>query len=230
MFEFRQFTVDDSRCDMKVGTDSVLLGSWVRLDSPTRVLDAGSGCGILSLMTAQRAPEAYIDAVELSENACGDALKNVHNSPFCNRIHILNKDITKFDFAEGYDLVISNPPFFTEALHSPSAGRAASRHEGVFGVEWLLTNASRLLNPDGSLAFIAPAARDNEIEYLMELSRLNLLRKCSVIPVAGRQAKRTLWQVSEKKLYPAEKSSMTIRHTDQTLTTEYNTLTSDFYL
>ncbi|MDE6484823.1 MAG: methyltransferase [Duncaniella sp.] len=215
---------------MKVGTDSVLLGSWVRLANPSRVLDAGSGCGLLALMIAQRAPEATVDAVELSGDACSDALKNISKSRYHSRISVINADITACDFASGYDLIISNPPFFTEALHSPSAGRAVSRHEGVFGVEWLVNNAGRLLNPLGSLAFIAPSARDSEIEYMMELSRLNLLRRCSVIPVEGRPAKRTLWQVSPQRLYPAEISSITIRQADQNLTAEYKNITSEFYL
>ncbi len=230
MFDFRRFSIDDTRCDMKVGTDSVLLGAWVKLENPVKVLDAGCGSGLLAIMIAQRTAGAHIDAVELSDGACSDALKNVANCSFGENITVTQCDITDYQFADRYDLIISNPPFFTEAIQSPSEGRAASRHEKDFGVEWLLNNARPLLNPGGSLAFIAPASRDGEIEFAIELSQLFIMRRCSVIPVEGRPAKRTLWQVSPDRKATPEVSQLTILKKDQSLTDEYTSLTSEFYL
>lgn len=231
MFDFKQFSVDDTHCDMKVGTDGVLLGAWVDVNKTHKVLDAGGGSGLIALMIAQRIPEADIDCVEISPNACSDAKKNTTNSSIGQRINIINDDITRYPFSPGnYDLVVSNPPYFTEALKSPDAGRAASRHEGEFGVEWLIRNASALLTADGSLAFIAPASRDGEIEFLLELSCLHLIRRCAVIPVDGQPAKRTLWQVSRSRIRPPEHSSIIIRTRDREFTAQYTTLTCDFYL
>lgn len=231
MFDFRQFSIDDSRCDMKVGTDGVMLGAWASVANASRVLDAGAGCGLLSLMIAQRNHDASIDAVERSGEACSDAGKNIAATPLGQRVNVVHADITTMRFnPESYDLIISNPPFFTESLRSPDAGRAESRHEGTFGVEWLIRNARLLLSPVGSLAFIAPSSRDSEIEFLLELHRLNIWRQCTVFPVEGKPAKRTLWQVSPSATCREEKSSLTIRNTDHSLSTDYKNLTSEFYL
>ncbi|MBD5343737.1 MAG: methyltransferase [Bacteroides sp.] len=231
MFKFKQFTIDDTRCEMKVGTDSVLLGSWVDVTGVRKILDAGCGSGLLAIMAAQRTTDAKIDAIEFDSNACSDALNNVADSAFSNRITVICSDIVTYDFASAkYDMIISNPPFFTESLRSPSSGRAASRHEGEFGVEWLLKHASRLLDSEGSLAFIAPASRDEEIAFKIELSRLHIQRHCEVIPVAGRPSKRTLWQVSPTQGGTPAFSSLTIRNSDGSSTDEYISLTSEFYL
>ncbi len=231
MFNFRRFSIDDSRCDMKVGTDGVLLGAWADVEYAATALDAGTGSGLISLMISQRNPRAVIDAVECSLGACQDAIKNTGASPMGQNIKVMNDDITTMTLSDhAYDLIISNPPFFTESLKSPDSGRAGSRHEDTFGVGWLLENAARLLTSRGTIAFIAPSSRDNEIEFIIELHRLHTLRKCSVIPVAGKPAKRTMWQLSPVLTDTTEYSTLTIRNNDHSLTPEYKELTSDFYL
>ncbi|MDE5786797.1 MAG: methyltransferase [Duncaniella sp.] len=231
MFDFKQFSIDDSHCDMKVGTDGVLLGSWVNVENVHKVLDAGGGSGLIALMIAQRAHDAEVDCVEISADACGDALKNIAATPFSQRVRVINADITEHRFTENnYDLIVSNPPYFTEALQSPEAGRATSRHEGVFGVEWLVKHSTDLLAPNGTLAFIAPTSRDGEIEFLIELNRLHIMRRCKVIPVEGQPAKRTLWQISLKRLRPTENTTIVIRDRNRNLTPQYSMLTYEFYL
>ncbi|MCM1520956.1 MAG: methyltransferase [Lachnoclostridium sp.] len=231
MFSFKQFDVDDTHCGMKVGTDGVLLGAWADPSRARTILDAGTGSGLIALMLAQRAPQASITAIDCSADACHDAAANARLSPFSDRIKVLESDYNTFKApAGGFDLIISNPPFFTEHLHSPSASRASARHEAAFGVESLISRSRDILAENGEIAFIAPSSRTADIELLIEINRFHLIRRCEVRSVDSKPPYRTLWQLAISPLTPPEKSSLSIRDSSGKFTTEYQSLTSDFYL
>ncbi|MDE6860893.1 MAG: methyltransferase [Duncaniella sp.] len=219
---------------MKVGTDGVLLGAWADVSGVSSVLDVGCGSGLIALMVAQRAKDASVTGVEIDSNACADAFDNILHSPWHERITVMNCDVAEFELQlKSPLLIISNPPFFTEQIHSPDSARSLARHGDEFGVKWLIMfSAQRLKLACDSLAFIAPAERDDEIEFELALNRLRVWRKLSVSSREGRAPFRTLWQVvkdGRDYIYP-EISYLCIRNGENELTNEYINLTSEFYL
>src|SRR5690349_21731423 len=128
-FRFRQFSVADDRCSMKVGTDAVLLAAWAHLDKAARVLDIGTGSGVIALIAAQRTPDhCLIDAVEIQDADCEQATANVADSPWSKRVSIIHTDIQHFHPASLYDVILCNPPYFINSLRPPAPGRTTARH------------------------------------------------------------------------------------------------------
>ena len=235
MFHFKQFSISDARTAMKVGTDGVLLGAWADPSGMSRIVDAGAGSGLIALMMAQRTagvtPPVSVTAVELSAGAAADARDNVAASPWEARVKVVEGDCLTFTpqdaGAEGPLMVVSNPPFFAEALRSPDAARALARHGDEFDVVSLIDMAARL--GASQLAFIAPTNRDGDVEFRLALRRFSPRRICRVATRAGRPPQRTLWQASVKS-GPAVVTDLAIRDTSGALTPEYVALTSAFYL
>lgn len=236
-FQFKQFSVSDDHSAMKIGTDGVLLGAWAPVEGYGRIIDAGCGSGLLALMAAQRSavasPRCAITGIEIDPGAAADARANVAISPWSAMIEIVEGNIlnTPLPTRNGDcpTMIISNPPFFNETLRSPSAARALARHGCEFGVESLIDLAAHYLGPQDRLAFIAPATRDDEIEFHLELRRIGIVEKCSVATRAGRPPSRTLWLAGPG---PSESrhTSIAIRDTDNRFTLQYLQLTSPFYL
>ncbi len=232
-FNFKRFSVSDEHCGMKIGTDAVLLGAWADFSGAATVLDAGCGSGVISLMAAQRTEHAEIIAVDVDENACRDASENFAASPWGGRIRLECADITKSIPAHsGPIVIISNPPFFIEQLRSPDAARSLARHGNGFDVKALIELSAPLLtSANDSLAFIAPAERDDEIDFMLQLHRLAPKRVCTVYSREGKKALRTLWQVgSDRFAGKHETDSLYIRDAENRFTKEYQALTSEFYL
>lgn len=213
---------------MKVGTDAVVLGAWTDTSAASRILDIGCGCGILALMMAQKAPEALITAVEIDAEAAADAQANIDASPWADRITLVNGDVFALP-PDRFDLIVCNPPFFTETLHAPQAGRATARHEGTLGVESLLDLALTLLAPDGSVAFVAPTARDSEIDFMAALRGLATGRRLHMKQRDGRPDVRTFRQLRRGQ-GPVDDSAITLNDAAGRRTPAYNRLTEQFYL
>ncbi|MCM1163984.1 MAG: methyltransferase [Muribaculaceae bacterium] len=219
---------------MKVGTDGVLLGAWTPLETmPHTILDIGCGSGLIALIMAQRTPMSQkIIGVEIDSDAAADASENASKSPWSEKIEILNQDILQYNPSDLPHplLIVSNPPFFVETLHSPNRGRELARHGDTFGVKELIQwSASIMTDSDDRLTFISPADRDSEIEFDLSLCRMHALRKCTVYSRQGRKPFRTLWLVA-----PGVDGTITeelsIRDTSNNLTQTYCSLTSPFYL
>lgn len=238
MFQFKQFAVDDARCGMKVGTDGVLLGAWADVAGAGLIVDAGCGSGLVALMCAQRNPSARILAVDVVADACADARANADASPWADRITVSLTDFLSLDrdaigSPDGPLTIVSNPPFFTEQLRSPEAARSLARHGQGFNHLSLIAHAATLLShPHSSLSFIAPASCDAEIEFAFELHRLAPARICRVFTRDGKPPTRTLWQVRPRSATPVPPivETLCIRTADNQFTTEYQSLTSEFYL
>lgn len=228
-FQFRQFSVSDSLCAMKVGTDSVLLGAWVHVSDVISVLDLGAGSGLLSLMVAQRNPQAVITAVEIDPEAAAECHKNFRDSSWSNHLFAVNADALAFCPPAPVDLVISNPPFFDEPLRSPDTSRALARHGSTLSPITVIDWASRHLSPTGSVALILPASQADDLIYHAEMLHLKERRRLDVATRSGRPPERTLLQFSRTD-GPPLREFLTIRDAHNNYTPAYRHLTSSFYL
>ncbi len=158
-FQFKQFRVEQGDCAMKVSTDACIQGAWTPIHGNVkRVLDAGTGTGLLSLMLAQRAEDVIIDAIELDENAARQAKDNVKKSPWPERINIVQGDIRTYTFHEKYDLVICNPPFFRNSLLGDDEERNNARHTLTLTYEDLFALFEKVLIEDGYASVLLPTS------------------------------------------------------------------------
>lgn len=217
---------------MKVGTDGVLLGAWASVRESDRwVLDIGTGTGLIALMLAQRAPQAQVVGIDVAEIA--EAQANAAASPWAARITMVRQPVQEFAPAEGFDLVVSNPPFFAESLTSPDAGRTTARHTVRLSFEELRDAAVRLLKPGGRFAVVLPADAATRFIALCSGS-LPLIRRTDVRTTPRRPAKRTLLEFASLPLAEAPQPDLselvvgTGEH--ECYTPEYRALTRDFYL
>jgi len=156
-FQFKQFKIEQDKCAMKVSTDACIQGAWTPIyESVKRVLDMGAGTGLLSLMLAQRAPQIYIDAVELDEHAAIQATENIAASPWTERINLAQADIKVYVAEEKYDLIICNPPFFKNSLLGDDSKRNVARHTIALSYEDLLNSCKARLATGGSASVLLP--------------------------------------------------------------------------
>ncbi|MFT5513794.1 MAG: tRNA1Val (adenine37-N6)-methyltransferase [Bacteroidia bacterium] len=229
IFKFKEFDVRHSNSAMKVGTDAVLLGSWAKSLGPKKILDIGSGTGLLALMLAQRFPHSQIVAIEPNSNSCIDASYNFENSKFHERIKLKSIMIQEYQTNEKFDLIISNPPFFKNALAANNNSRSMARHDLSLTFQELIENVINLLSPFGQFALIIPKERCNEMQSLAINLGLKLSRIMEISGKEGGQAKRCLhqygFQPSEVKV-----ETMAIEIERHLYTQEYIELTRNFYL
>jgi tRNA1Val (adenine37-N6)-methyltransferase len=155
-FQFQQFRVEQDRCAMKISTDAVLLGTLIQSDPPKRVLDIGTGTGVIALMLAQRFPQASLTAIELDSEAANQAAENCLKSPFSERITVLQGRLQDFPVEDRFDLLVSNPPFYPDHLPASDPKRHQALHTDSLSFEELLHKASQLLAPPGSFWVILP--------------------------------------------------------------------------
>lgn len=228
MFRFKQFTIHQNKCAMKVGTDGVLLGAWAM--GGKRILDIGTGTGLIALMIAQRFPDAIITAIDIDNEACNQAKANVSESPFSERINIIHSSLQ--EFAETnftFDAIVSNPPFFEDSLECPDAQRTAARHTSSLSFRDLIRHAAAMLTTDGTLSIIIPTDRFPHVETEAILQGLYLTRRTDVKTVERKAPKRTLLTFSKHR--PDNIISETqILMTNNHRSDWYNEITKDFYL
>ena len=229
-FRFKQFAMTDQHCGMRIGTDGVVLGAWASANEDTRhVADIGTGCGLIALMMAQRAANARIDAVENDRGACIDADHNFRNSDWSNRINLIECDFAQFSPNARYDIIVSNPPFFTETLQSPDSARAAARHAGSLSFSSLAAASHKLLSDDGRLAVVLPAENDDETLFQAALAGLCPRRRCAVLPRIGAKPIRTLWEFALCD-GPCEHSELALRDPAGNFSKQYIDLTKEFHI
>ena len=191
-FQFKQFTVWHDRCAMKVGTDAVLLGAWVRVDGALRMLDIGCGCGLIALMAAQRNSGAEVVAVEIDAEAAEQAQENVAKSPWAERIEVVRADVCTFQSAEKFDVIFSNPPYFVNALKCPDKQRNTARHTDTLDFDTLMRCAASLLSADGEFSVVVPMEAVATLKTISISHRLHLSRETHVHTKASAPAKRAL--------------------------------------
>lgn len=231
-FAFKRFRVEQSGAAMKVGTDGVLLGAWMRLDgAEQRVLDIGTGTGLLALMAAQRTSDAQIDAIEIDASATRQAQENAQVSPWPQRIHIYNISVQDFvpQTTERYDHIVSNPPFFTDSLKAPDASRSTARHTDTLSPDDLISTVDVLLAPEGRFSVIYPPQEADAFEKAARAKGLFCHRRTKVRGTPGNEFKRILQEFARSETVPVE-DELTIEIVRHQYTPEYIALTRDFYL
>ena len=232
MFQFKHFTIQQDRCAMKLGTDSVLLGAWTPIDNlPFSILDIGAGTGILSLMLAQRSNAEQIDAIEIDEEAYEQCVENFENSPWGDRLFCFHAGLDEFveEPEDEYDLIISNPPFYTDDYKSENAARDIARFEDALPFEDLLEAADLLLSEKGIFSVILPYKEETKFIDLAKEFELYPFKITRVKGTPTTEIKRSLLAFSriEKAILNDELIIETARHQ---YTEDYIALTKDFYL
>ena len=231
-FRFKQFTVWHDRCAMKVGTDGTLLGAWAEVHDRMRILDVGTGTGLIALMLAQRNLEARIDGIDLDADACLQAQENVRQSPFGTRIRIAHTPFQAFasTVTKPYDLIVSNPPYFKESMKCPEGKRRLARHDDTLTLTDLLHTGKSLLTPDGRIALILPFAQRDDLLRTAENEALHTIRETRVISVEGSSPKRLLIELSSIHTDTIITDELTLEDRMHQRTTAYRQLTQAFYL
>lgn len=241
-FHFKQFTINQDRCAMKIGTDSVLLGAWTSLDSqPYSILDIGAGTGILALMLAQRSETistGSIDAIEIDAAAYEQCVDNFENSPWRDRLFCYHASLEEFvtelsedeiEPHEKYDLIISNPPFYLDTYKSNQVQRDLARYVDAMPFRELVESVSKLLSPQGTFSVVVPFSEEKEFIVLASKEHLFPNRILRVKGSPQSNIKRSLLQFSfdEISITPEELIIEISRHK---YTDDYKALTKDFYL
>ncbi|HVW97686.1 MAG TPA: methyltransferase [Mucilaginibacter sp.] len=195
LFRFKQFSVDQTSCAMKINTDGVLLGAIAGEGSPVSVLDIGTGTGVIALMLAQRFKGAMIDAVEIDVRAAETAAFNFRNSPFKERLKIYPMSFAGFcdDHSEKrYDLIVSNPPFYINSLESPESKRTLAKHSASGFFEELITGVSVMLSESGKCWLILPPKTATDVKPMAAVNGLYLHQQINIKSFAGSKPHREI--------------------------------------
>jgi len=229
-FEFKQFRIEQSKAAMKVGTDGVILGAWTSVDNASRILDVGTGTGLIGLMLAQRS-NAAIDAVEIDEDAYYEAKFNFEQSSWKDRLRIFHSDFNIFskEHEQSYDLIVCNPPFFMDSLKTSDPQLAVARHNGSMTFDQLIRGSVKLLKDTGRLSVIIPSESFDEFRETARLGGFYLHQQCKVISKPGKPAVRVLLEFSLFKGY-TESSEILIKDDQGQFTHQFKKLTCSFYL
>lgn len=243
-FTFKQFEIRQERCAMKVGTDGVLLGAWAHVAHCQRILDMGTGTGLVALMAAQRS-KADIIAIDLDTDAVAQAAENAALSPWGSRIQVLEADAREVYNSESsilnselthpeaicqlFDAILCNPPFFENSLKCPDSARTMARHTDTLSFDELARSAARLLSPEGELSVVIPYDRAHDMTVSAACNGLFATRQTVVIPVEGSKPKRILMAFTRKGA-PHTITTLCIHDAERQYTPAYVSLVGDFYL
>ena len=233
MFQFKQFSVAQDRCAMKIGTDGVLLGAWSPVpDNIFSVLDVGAGTGIIALMLAQRTNAEQIDALEIDEEAYEQAVENFENSPWGDRLFCFHAGLDEFieEPEDEYDLIISNPPFYTENYKTESEQRDLARFADAMPFEDLVEAADLLLSENGIFSVIIPFKEEEKFIALAKDFDLFPIKITRVKGTPTTEIKRSLLAFSRHFLENFPVDELVIETSRHIYTDEYIALTKDFYL
>ena len=221
---------------MKIGTDGILLGAWVQAEQPQRILDIGTGTGLIALMMAQRFPNAVIDAVEIEPNAAEQAARNFSASPWSERLNLHDQSIQSFSASglidKAYSLIVSNPPWFVDSLKSNESSRNLARHTDSMSHDELLNSVRLLLHSAGRFAVVLPF--DESTSFIHSAHERNLFcrRQCHVRSKPGQPPHRILLEFetvpADSPVISQELIIENEQHHDYT--ESFRSLTRDFYL
>lgn len=231
-FTFKQFHIDHSRCAMKVGTDGTLLGAWAALPPHAKkILDIGTGSGLIAIMAAQRHLIAKITAIDIDKDCVMQATENAVASPWAERIEVIETPLQEYSPEEKFDVIISNPPYFADSMHSPDKQRTTARHTASLSFKELTDGVLRLLADDGLFAVILPTT-ENELLLSASRGRLFTWRRCEVWSTPESGARRIMLELKrEPPKDLAKKEKIIIEQGGRHVySEEYKALTADFYL
>ena len=229
-FRFTQFTIRQARCALKVGTDGVLFGAWVNYNGAQRILDIGTGTGVLALIAAQRAPRATIDAIEIDDASAEQAAENAAASPWADRVRVHRMDARRMQASDPFDLIICNPPYYAGYSSAADVRVGLAKHSEELLFAELIDAVDRMLSPEGRFAVIIPLSRESEFKHEAASAGLSPIRRCVVKYVSHRPAKRVLMEFDRRGGLVREEE-LTIEATGPfDYTPEYRALISDLML
>lgn len=227
-FTFKHFIVRQGACGMKVGTDGTLLGAWA--DGGSRILDIGTGTGLIAMMMAQRFPESFVEAVDMDVDACRQAMSNVEDSTFAGQIKVSACRLQDYHPQHTFDSIVSNPPFFIDSLKCPDAKRAAARHADTLPFVDLFQCVGRLLSADGRFSVIVPIECMGHLLVESYMVGLYVVRRCSVRTVPRKHPKRVLLSFARQHVDIVENEEVTLMNNLGQRTEWYSELTKEFYV
>ncbi len=230
-FEFKQFSINQSKCAMKVGTDAVLLGAWVETIDAQKILDIGTGTGVIAIMMAQKS-NADIVGLDIDASACEQSKENILSSPWPNRVHVYNESLQHFTehFSSKFDLIVSNPPYFVDAYKSAEEARNQARHTDQLPFIDLVKCAIQLLHPNGRLCIILPTKESVKFRELAATNNLFLTKITHVKTTQYKDEKRQLLQFELINRKLIEETLVIEQEERHCYSNEYKELTKDFYL
>ncbi len=231
-FAFKQFTINQDKCAMKVGTDAVLLGAWVSPDDCKQILDIGTGTGLIALMLAQKT-NAHIDAIDIDENAFIQAQQNVNESKFSGQITVIHLSLQEYSNSteKKYNLIVTNPPYFEQSLKSSDEQRSFARHADVLPFEGLIDGVIKLLDQKGKFCLILPTLEAEKFRVMAQKKGLFLSKLLRVKSKVNKDTDKRY--VMQFEITPTEFSENTIAIEEEErhqYTTDYKELTQDYYI
>ncbi len=233
MFQFKQFSINQDKTAMKVGTDGVLLGAWTPTNhNPFSILDIGTGTGLIALMLAQRTSAEQIDALEIDEDAYEQAVDNFENAPWSDRLFCFHAGLDEFieEPEDEYDLIVSNPPFYSEDYKTENEQRDLARFQDALPFEDLVEAADLLLSENGILAVIIPYKEESRFIALAKDFELFPIKITRVKGTPTSEIKRSLLAFSRHEIAEMLIDELVIETDRHLYTPEYISLTKDFYL
>ncbi|RXJ73775.1 tRNA (adenosine(37)-N6)-methyltransferase TrmM [Veronia nyctiphanis] len=228
-FQFKQFVVEDFGCGMPVSTDGIMLGAWATAQTNSRILDIGTGTGLLSLMMAQRFPDTSITAVDIDATAVDAAQQNAAASPWSQRIQIQQQDITDWQTTTRFDTIVCNPPYFNSGEASTNSRRATARHTVTLSHQSLLNALSMLITPQGQAHLILPVYEAKALIEEAKDSGLHVSRLLEVAPTEAKPISRHLFTLVKNRPEKIDAQSLVIRQ-QGAYSEAFIALTRDFYL
>lgn len=229
-FRFKQFTVEDDRSTMRVGTDAVLLGAWTDPGNAASILEIGTGCGVIALMLAQKS-EARITTIDTDEESIKQAASNFLQSPWSDNLRAVHQSLS--DHVNGveykYDLIVTNPPFFTASLTSPDPRKKQAKHTSGMDRKELLGGAKKLLHEDGRFVLILPVKENATFTAMAESEGLYPLKSMMVRPKIGKPVNRVISCFGFKRVEQSIQEELAIRKAEGTFTKEYIEFTKAYY-
>lgn len=228
-FLFKQFEVQHHLCAHKVGFDGVLLGAWANTDKAKTILDLGCGSGLIALMMAQQNSVANIFGIEIDNASFLQAKTNFENSQWNSRIKAIENDFQKHKFEIAFDHIISNPPYFIDALKTPEERRTGARHFSIVEFDQLIKKAVSSLNSSGKISLIIPSQNKNQILSILNKNDLYISRKCNVFTKSNQVSERILIEATKEKC-DVEENDLFVYDSEGNYSAEYIKLTNQFYL
>ncbi len=229
IFHFKQFSIRHQHAAMKVGTDGVLLGAWVNPGQTVRILDIGTGTGLIALMLAQRTGEStVIEAIEFEQHAYEEACYNVGQSPWKNRINVFHQSLQDFS-SDPFDLIVCNPPFFYNSMKSPDEKRVMARHADTLPMQDLARHSKRLVTENGKISLILPSMHEIQIDRIFNEHHLYCCDKIFVRTKHNKPVERLLLTYTPSK-QSANAGELVLLDEDGNRSLQYSKLTREYYL
>src|ERR1043165_8171653 len=230
-FAFKQFSIIQDKCAMKVGTDAVLLGSWVNASHAKTILDIGTGTGVIALMLAQKSA-ARIDAIDIDKNAFIQATENVNNCPWKDHIDVHHISLQQFakESDHKYDIIVSNPPYFVDSSKASEESRTNARHTDQLPFKELLDGVLKLLHPTGKFYVILPTKESELFRDEAEKHKFFLTKQTRIITRTDKPEKRLLMRYEFIQRAFSEDSITIEKDERHSYTDEYKEMTKDYYL